>query len=79
MVASGELVAGLFWGPGSSLVAQMVKNTAEMQEIFPGSGRPPGEGHGYPLQYFCLENPMDRGAWWATVQGVAKSWTQLSN
>jgi len=50
MVASGELVAGLFWGPGSSLVAQMVKNMAEMQEIFPGSGRPPGEGHGYPLQ-----------------------------
>ena len=34
---------------------------------------------GYPLQYFCMENPMDRGAWWATVRGVAKSWTQLSN
>ena len=41
----------------------------------PGSERPPGEGHGNPLQYSCLENPMDRGARWATVQGVAKSQT----
>ena len=39
----------------------------------------PGERHGNPLQYSCLENPTDRGAWWATVHGVAKSWTQLSN
>ena len=49
----------------------------------PGSipllGRSPGEGSGNPLQYSCLENPMDRGAWWVTVHGVAKSWTQLSN
>ena len=37
----------------------------------------PGQGHGNPLQYSCLENPMDRGAWWATVHGVTKSWTQL--
>ena len=37
-----------------------------------------GEGNGTPLQHSCLENPMDRGAWWATVHGVAKSWTQLS-
>ena len=43
----------------------------------PGSGRAPGEGHGNPLQYSCLENPMDRGAWWVTVQGATKSWTQL--
>ena len=42
-------------------------------------GRSPGEGNGYPLQYSCLENPMDRGAWWAAVHGVAKSWTQLSD
>ena len=41
----------------------------------PGSGRSPGEGHGNPLQYSCLENPMNRGAWWATVHGVAKSVT----
>ena len=37
----------------------------------------PGEGDGNPLQYSCLENPIDRGAWWATVHGVAKSWTRL--
>ena len=37
----------------------------------------PGEGNGNPLQYACLENPMDRGAWWAAVHGVAKSWTRL--
>ena len=46
-------------------------------DSFPGLGRSPGEGNGSPLQYSCLENPMDRGAWWATVHGVAKSWTQL--
>ena len=38
---------------------------------------PPGEGNDYPLQYFCLENSKDRGAWWATVHGAVKSWTQL--
>ena len=43
----------------------------------PGSGRSPGGGNGNPLQYSCLENPMDRGAWQATVHGVAKSWTRL--
>ena len=41
----------------------------------PGLGRSPGEGHGNPLQYSCLENPMDRGAWWATVPRVAQSQT----
>ena len=41
----------------------------------PGSGRSPGDGNGNPLQDSCLENPMDKGAWWATVRGVAKSWT----
>ena len=45
----------------------------------PGLGRSPGEGNGNPLQYSCLENSMDWGAWWATVHGVAKSWTRLSN
>ena len=44
-----------------------------------GLGRSPGEGNGKPLQYSCLENPLDEGAWWAAVHGVAKSWTQLSN
>ena len=44
-----------------------------------GSGRSPGGGNGYPLQYSCLENPMDRGAWQAAIHGVAKSWTQLND
>ena len=43
----------------------------------PGSGRSPGGGHGNPLQYSCLENPMDKGAWWATVHPVTKSQTRL--
>ena len=63
------------------MVAQMVKspcNAGDPSSI-PGSGRSPGGGTGYPLQYSCLENPMDRGAWQATVPGVAKSQTQLSS
>ena len=43
--------------------------------LIPGLGRSPGGGHGNPLQYSCLENPMDRDAWWATVHGVANSQT----
>ena len=53
-------------------------NAGDLGSI-PGLGRCPGEGNGNPLQYSCLENPMDRGAWWATVQGVAKSRTWLSD
>ena len=54
-------------------------NAGDMKDVgsIPGLGRSPGGGHGNPLQYFCLENPMERGAWWATVRGVAKSWTLL--
>ena len=47
--------------------------------MIPGLGRPPGGGHGNPLQYSCLENAMDRGAWQATVHGGHKSWTRLSH
>jgi len=47
--------------------------------LIPGSGRSPGEGNGNPLQYSCLENPMDGRAWWATVHGVEKSRTRLSD
>ena len=43
--------------------------------LIPGYGRPPGEGNGNPLQYSCLENSVDRGAWQAMVHGVTKSWT----
>ena len=42
-------------------------------DLIPGSGRAPGEGNGNPLQYSCLKNPTDRGAWWTTVHGVAES------
>jgi len=45
--------------------------------LLPEWGRYPGGGHGNPLQYSCLENPMDREAWWATVHKIAKSWTRL--
>ena len=66
----------------SSQVTIMVKNSpanAGDAGFLPGSGRCPGGGHGSPLQYSCLENPMDRGAWQATVHSVPKSQTQLSN
>ena len=52
---------------------------AQATGLIPGSGRSPGGGNGYPLQYSCLENPMDRGAWRATVHGVAKSLMQPSD
>ena len=64
--------------PGGSEVKASACNEGDLSSI-PGSGRSPGEGNGNPLQYSCLENPMDGGAWWATVHGVAKSWTQLSD
>ena len=51
--------------PGDSDGKETACN-AEDLSLIPGSGRSPGEGNGYPLQYSCLENPMDRGAWWAT-------------
>ena len=60
---------------GTSLVAQVVKHLpahAGDPGLIPGSGRSPGEGNGNSLQYSCLENPMDRGAWRATVYGVAR-------
>ena len=64
--------------PGSSEVKESACSAGDLGSI-PGLGRSPGEGNGTPLQYSCLENPMDRGAWRATVHGVAKSQTRLSN
>ena len=58
-------------------IACDAEDVGDMGSI-PGSGRSPGGGHGNPLHYSCLENPMGTGAWWATVHKVAKSWTQLS-
>jgi len=55
----------------NSVVKNLPANTGDAGSI-PGSGKSPGEGNGYPLQYSCLENPMERKAWWATVNGVAK-------
>ena len=64
--------------PGGSEVKASACNAGDLGSI-PGSGRSPGEGNGNPLQYSCLENPMDGGAWRATVHGVAKSRTRLSD
>ena len=60
--------------PGGSEVKASACNAEDLSPI-PGSGRSPAEGNGNPLQYSCLENPMDGGPWWATVHGVAKSQT----
>ena len=61
------------------VVKNLPANAEDVRDVgsIPGSGRSPGEGNGYPLQYSCLENPMDRVAWRATVHRVAKSQTQL--
>ena len=64
--------------PGGSEVKASAWNAGVPGSI-PGSGRSPGEGNGNPLQYSCLENPMEGGAWWATVHGVTKSQTGLSD
>ena len=64
--------------PGGSEGKASAYSAGDLGSI-PGSGRSPGEGNGNPVQYSCLENPMDRGAWWATVHGIAKSQTRLSD
>ena len=76
---SSQRKGGLKWKesdvlgfPGGSDGKESACNAGDLGSI-PGLGRSPGEGNGNPLQYPCLENPMDRGAWWATVHGVAKS------
>ena len=60
--------------PGGPGVRNLPANAGDAG-LIPGSGRFPGEGNGKLLQHSCLENPMDRGAWWVTVHGVAKSQT----
>ena len=61
------------------MVKNLPANTGDVRDVgsIPGSEKSPGGGNGNPPQYSCLENPMDKGAWWATVHGVTKSQTQL--
>ena len=83
-LVSKGLVNKCFLGPaeimGASL-AQKAESACDSEDLglIPGSGRSPTEGNGNPLQCSCLANPMDRGAWWATVHEVAKSRTRLSD
>ena len=69
----------IYWHlfPGSTVVKNLPANAGDIGS-FPGWGRSPKEENGNSLQYSCLENPMDKGAWWATVHRVTKSQTQLS-
>jgi len=72
-----NLTTRAYWNL-QSLAAQMINNLATIQEtksVIPQLGRSPGEGNNSPLQYSCLENFMERGAWQATIHRVAKSWT----
>ena len=71
-------VGGLSWGfPGGSVVKDLPASAGDTGDmgLIPGSGGSPGGGNGNPLEYSCLENSMDRGAWQVTVHGVTKSWT----
>ena len=71
----------LLRGQRASLMAQLVKNLpanagfTRNKGLIPGLGRSPREGKSKPLQYSCLKNSLDRGVWWATVRGIANSWT----
>ena len=78
-----DLTIGHFWYsnndmgfPGGSDSRESACNAGDLGSI-PGLGRSPGEGNGNPLQYSCLENSIDRGAWWATVHGVTEQWYGL--
>ena len=74
-----QLPTPVFLGfPGGSDSKESACNAGDLGSI-PGLGRSPEEGNGYPLQYSCMENSMDRGAWQPTVHGVVKSRTQLSD
>ena len=67
------LVLATMWGsPGASAGKESTFNEGDLG-LIPGLGRSPGEGNGYPVQYSCLENPMDRGAWLAIVHEVTES------
>ena len=65
--------------PGGTSGKEHICNAGDTRGagLIPGLGRSPGGEHGNPLQYYCLENPMDNGPWWATVHSVPQSWIQL--
>ena len=67
--------------PRNTVVKNPPANAGDTKDAgsISGLGKSPGGGNSNPLQYSCLENPMDKGAWQATVHGVVKSWTRLSN
>ena len=78
-IARDRLPTPVFMGfPGGSDGKESTCNVRDLGSVS-GLGRSPGGGHDNPLQYSCLENSMDRGAWQAVVRGVAKSWTRLSD
>ena len=80
-----KIKSGYYVGERDSQLVLVVKsppgNAGDIRDVslISGSGISPGEGNGYPIQYSCLENLMDRGVQWATVHGVTKSWTLLSD
>ena len=78
MEIKGEQVEPLVAFRGDSVGKESTCNSGDLGSI-PGSGRSPGEGNDNPLQYSCLENSMDKGAWWAIAHGVTKSGTRPSN
>ena len=77
-VAKSQTWLSDFHFPGGSVVKNLPVNARDAG-LIPGLRKSPGEENGNPFQYSCLENPMDRGAWWATVHRAAKSWTQLND
>ena len=85
MQSMGSHSVGRDWSDLVAAAAAVIKNppanAGDVRNMgsIPGLGRPPGGEHGNPLQYCCLENPVDGGAWWATFHGVAKSQTRLSD
>ena len=77
-VEEARMITSEMGFPGGSDGKESACNAGDPGSV-PGSGKSPGEGNGYPLQYPCLENSMDREAWRTAVHGVSKSQTRLSN
>ena len=77
----GKCLWGIEVKPGGAVVKNPPASAGDTRDggSIPGSGRSLGEGNGNPLWYSCLENPMNRGAWWATVYEITKSQTPLSD